>query len=153
MSDDPKARRAAAGASNLAKWKAEHPAGGNFRHGAFSRHFAKRCSDARTTAGRALRDVMRELEADLGTISAGQRIILGRIREKLIVLSAIGGHIDKQKSVLTEGGELLPCLRWGYTTYSEALRRDLELVYTLAHKRPSKAPSLEDYLKQRGAKP
>lgn len=148
MNDDPKARRKAAGAANLAKWKGEHPAGGNFRHGAFSRHFAKRCSDARTTAGRALRDVMRELEADLGKISAGQRIILGRVREKLIVLSAIGAHIDKQKTVLTKDGGLLPCLRWGYTTYSEALRRDIDLLYTLAHKRPSKAASLEDYLEK-----
>lgn len=42
---------------------------------------------------------------------------------------------------------LLPCLGRNYTSFSEALRRDLESFYSLANKKPSRLPDLETYIK------
>jgi hypothetical protein len=90
---------------------------------------------------------MDALRADLGPISAGQSIILSRVREKIIVLNRMGGYLDKLPVVITNKGELLGFLRSGYVTFSEALRRDLELLYTLAGRRlPGKVPDLAGYL-------
>jgi hypothetical protein len=149
MTDDTgKARAAAAGAANLQRWREAHPSGGNLRHGAFSKHFRKRYTDLRTTEGKALRAIIDELKADLGEVSAGQALILGQIRSKLVVLLQIGQYVDKQPSAITKKGELLGCLGRGYTAYSEALRRDIEMLYSLARKRPPRTPSLEDYLEK-----
>ena len=146
--DNGRARSASAGAANLKRWKAVNPPGGNLRHGAFSKHIRKRYSDLRTTEGKALRAIIDELKADLGKISAGQALILGQIRSKLVVLLQIGQYVDKQPSAITERGELLGCLGRGYTAYSEALRRDIEMLYNLARRRPSKVPSLDDFLEK-----
>jgi hypothetical protein len=141
-----KSRSIAAGTANLQRWRAAHPEGGALRHGAYSQQVRQRYSDARTTEGRALRAVMDELRKDLGTVSVGQSLILGRVREKLIVLMQIGAYVDKQPSAITAKGELLPCLGRGYTAFSEALRRDVELLYVMAKRTPSKVPSLSEYL-------
>lgn len=139
-------KSAAAGAANLQRWRDAHPEGGALRHGAYSRQIRQRFTDGRTSEGRALRAIMDELQADLGATSAGQSLILGRIQEKLIVLMQIGAYVDKQPSVITAKGELLPCLGRGYTAFSEALRRDIELLYVMAKRTPSKVPSLSEYL-------
>ena len=147
MSDEGKARSTAAGAKNLADWRKRNPEGGGVRHGAYSRHIKKRYTDARTTEGRELRATMDALRADLGGISAGQSIILSRVREKIIVLNRMGGYLDKLPVVITNKGELLGFLRSGYVTFSEALRRDIELLYALAgRKLPGRVPDLAGYL-------
>ncbi len=136
------------GARNLAKWRAENP---NIRHGARSAHFRKRFTDARTTEGRRLKATMDALRADLGAVSPAQAIILDRVRQKLITCMCVEAYLEKQPTVVTDTGELLPGLQYGYSTFAEALRRDIELLYTLASKRPAKTTPLADYIKSKGA--
>jgi hypothetical protein len=138
-----------AGAKNLAKWQAENPQGGNLKHGAYSRHFRKRYSDKRTTEGKQLAAALQNLVRDIGPdLSAGQCLLLDRIREKLIVLMQIGKYADQQLSLINEKGELLPCLGRNYTSFSEALRRDVEAIYNLATKKSSRIPSIKDIIEQ-----
>ena len=59
----------------------------------------------------------------------------------------MGALIDKQPSVLTDEGELLPALKNSYLGYSESLRRDVEWLYNMAARRPSRLMDLETYLK------
>ncbi len=147
MSEVTLSKKGAIGAEALKKWHREHPEGRNFRHGATSAHFRKRFSDARTVEGKWLRAVIGELRRDLGTTSAGQEIILARLREKLSTLHAIGSYRDRQPSVLTPEGALLPCLGQNYIAYSESLRRDIDQLYSLAARKIAKAPpSLAEYL-------
>ncbi|MBW2148425.1 MAG: hypothetical protein JRG73_18790 [Deltaproteobacteria bacterium] len=68
----------------------EKPAGARLKHGAWRQHFRKRYGDARTKEGRQLREIIKALTQDLGEISAGQAILLDRIKEKIIVLIQIG---------------------------------------------------------------
>ena len=114
-------------------------------------HFRKRYSDGRTTEGKYIRSVIKSLADDLGGIanlSPGQRLIMDRLREKIVTVVQIAKFVDRQPSIITDSGELLPCLGRGYTTYAESIRRDLQALYELADRRPSRVPSLDDYLKQ-----
>jgi len=136
------------GAASLRKWQAEHPEGNRLTHGRNSRHFRKKYSDGRTVQGKALKGALDALSEDLGgNLGAGQLLILSRVREKLITLSCIGEWIDRQPSVLTDQGELLPVLKSSYLGYSESLRKDVEWLYSMASRRPSRVPDLEAYLK------
>ncbi len=92
----------------------------------------RKYEDRRTTEGRQLSAIMADLVADLGgaeVLTAPQRLLLENIRSKLIVLFQISKYISQQESIITATGELLPCLGRNYTTYSEALRRDLEALF------------------------
>ena len=60
---------------------------------------------------------------------------------------ALRATIDAQPSVLTDEGELLPALKNSYLGYSESLRRDVEWLYNMAARRPSRLMDLETYLK------
>jgi len=120
-------------------------------HGAHTTHFRKRYGDGRTTEGRFLRAIENGLIEDLGgleNISTGQKLILGRIREKIRIMKCIGDYVDKQPNIVQKDGEILPCLGKNYVTYSESLRRDLQFIYELANKKPSKIPDLDDYIKK-----
>jgi hypothetical protein len=95
---------------------------------------------------------MRSVVDDLGgEPSALQSVLLGSIRAKLVIVLQIWKHVDRQEGVLTKDGGLLPVLRNGFGHYSEALRRDLLALAELGARRPSRVPSLDDYL-GRGAK-
>lgn len=110
----------------------------------------RRYSDARTAEGKALRMLMDKIVADLGgmtELNAGQVLILGRVREKLIVLMQIGKYVDEQESVIRGDGDLLPCLGKAYISYSETVRRDVVALYDMARKKGDKIPDLEAYLK------
>ncbi len=116
------------------------------RHAAYSSQIRRRYSDKRTKEGKRLAAVLQELVQDVGPdLSAGQCLILDRIREKLIVLMQIGAYVDRQESILNDKGEILPCLGKNYTTYAESLRRDLEALYKTV-KKPT-AVSYEKALK------
>jgi hypothetical protein len=124
------------------------PVDGRTKHGAFSKRMRRRYTDRRTKEGRHLQRVLDRLIEDIGPdLSAGQYLILDRIREKLIVLMQIGAYVDKQKSVITHKGALLPCLGKNYTTYAESLRRDLEALYKIV-KRPKKMMTYEEKVRQ-----
>jgi hypothetical protein len=98
--------------------------------------------------GKALRATIDALVEDLGgNPGAGQLLVLARVREKLITINCIGTWIDRQASVLTDAGELLPALKNSYIQYSESLRRDAEWLYSMAARRPSRVMDLESYLK------
>lgn len=160
MSEEGKARSAAAGARNLAAWRAKNPAGGGLKHGAYSAHVRKRYTDGRTREGKQLRAVMASLVEDLGgmtALRAGQLLILDRVREKLVILAQMGAGLDTAKTIFVarKGGapgvELLPFLSRGYLSFSEALRRDLELLYALSERKSSQGLDLDAYLKARKA--
>ena len=115
------------------------------RHAAYSRQIRRRYSDKRTREGKRLAAILDELRQEVGPdLSAGQSVILDRIREKLIVLIQIGAYVDKQQSVITHEGALLPCLGKGYTTYAESLRRDIEALYSTPNKRQKQIPTIRD---------
>ena len=121
------------------------------KHGAKSVHLRLRYSDGRSREGRFLRSVHDDLLRDLGgpeNVTSGQRLLLGRIVEKVRVLKCIGDYVDRQTSIVLPDGEILACLGKNYISYAESLRRDLQAVFDMATKRPSRAPSLDDYLKQ-----
>ena len=129
---------AAAGAQNLAKWLSDHPERGRISHGAHSAHIKKRYGNRNFKEGKHLYAVMKSLVDDLGgpeAISASQKLLLDSIKSKLIVLLCISQYIEKQDSLISASGELLPCLGRNFTTYSESLRRDLEALAALAGKK------------------
>jgi hypothetical protein len=136
----------AIGAKALIKWHSEHPEGPGFKHGATSYHIRRKYSDLRTREGKQLRGIMRDLADDLGELSAGQRLLLDSIRSRLIVLFQISKYADRQPSLISPEGDLLPCLARSYGTYAEGLRRDLETLYN-ATRRPARVPDLEAYLR------
>jgi len=138
----------AIGAEALKKWHSEHPEGSRCTHGATSVHVRKRYSDLRTREGKQLRGIIRDLEADLGELSAGQRLLLDSVRSRLIVLLQISKFADKQVSLVSPEGELLPCLAKPFNSYAEGMRRDLETLYN-ATRRPSRVLDLESYLRSK----
>lgn len=79
-------------------------------HGATSVHVRARYSDFRTREGKHLRGILRDLEDDLGELSAGQRLLLDSVRSRLIVLLQISKFADKQASIISADGELIPIL-------------------------------------------
>ena len=85
------------------------------------------------------------IEKQNSLIKSWRLWLLNNIRSKLIVLFQIGAFVDRQESIITEKGELLPCLARGYTTYAEALRRDLEALFAI--KRKPSTPSYEKTLR------
>jgi hypothetical protein len=153
VTDDGKRRRAEAGARNLAKWREEHPEGGGLTHGARSRTMARKFGDRRTREGRMLEEIMAGVIADFGgpaNISGSQAVLLARIREKTSIILRIASYIDtRQRDIISPDGELISVLRHGYLSYAESVRRDLETVTLTAARKPFRAPSLEEYLKNR----
>ena len=143
--------RAEAGARNLAKWKEENPEAFrrvNLKHGAYSRHFAKRHTDARTREGKQLKAVMDALVADLGghdNLNAGQRLLLDTIQSKLIVISQIGKYVDRQ-SVIIKDGKLLPVLGKNYLAYMNALRLALAELYKNYGNGKKKIPTIQEII-------
>jgi hypothetical protein len=121
---------------------------GALKHGAFSSHIRKRYSDKRTREGRQLESVIQGLIADLGgadNLSAAQLLLLDSLRSKIIVIFQISGFVDRQASIVTEKGELLPCLGRNFTSYCESVRRDLEALFAVG-RRPARV-SYEKALK------
>jgi hypothetical protein len=88
---------------------------------------------------------MQGLINDLGgqtELTSAQLLLLDNIRSKLIVLFQISKYVDLQPSIIDSAGRLLPCLGRGYTTYAEALRRDLEALFAIRKK-----PAIQSYEK------
>ena len=138
-----------AGAANLAQYNKKVAEGesppGALKHGAFSKQIHRRYSDGRYKEAKRLNTVMNGLVEDLGgqsELTAAQSLLLNNIRSKLIVLFQIGAFVDEQETIINEKGELLPCLGRGYTTYAEALRRDLEALFAI-----KKKPAIQSYEK------
>jgi hypothetical protein len=140
----------AAGAANLAKYHRDHPGRRqSLKHGAHSHATRKRYNDMRTREGRQLKAVIGDLVSDLGgqeNVSAAQNLLLQNVRTKLIVLMSIGQYAERQESIIDDEGKLLPCLGRNYTAFAEGLRRDLEALYSMAAKRPSRLPTISEII-------
>jgi hypothetical protein len=123
----------------VAKWKA-HP---QFKHGAYS----TKPLDRRTREGKAIERAIQALEADLPSRpNNAQLLLLGRIREKLLVLYRISSFVQDQ-TIINEKGELLPCLGTNYIAFSNAIRLDIQSFFELEkQKTHTGTPSLEDYI-------
>ncbi len=139
---------AAAGKRNLQKWLAAHPERGRISHGAYSTQIALKYMDRRTREGKQLKQVVSGLVADLGgesNISTAQRLLLDSIRAKLVVVMQISKWVAAQPLVIDSSGNLPSCLAQVFTRYSDSLRRDLEVLFSV--KRSSKPVTLDEYLK------
>jgi hypothetical protein len=140
-----------AGAKNLAKWQAEegyHQQA--LKHGAYSATIRQKYSDRRTAQGKRLKAVEDDLVEDLGgplEINAAQSVILGGLRSKFIVIFQIGDFLDRQTSIISKDGELMPCLGRNFLSYTDSIRRDLETLYGMAKtKIKRQVPKLEDLI-------
>ena len=112
----------------------------------FCRHFSGLCPGDKIHD--LLANILHEIREDLQhDISGAQQLLLGSVRTKLIVLLQIADFIDDQESLINGKGELLPCLSQSYLSYTESLRRDLQGLFDLANKKPTKQPDLQKYLK------
>jgi hypothetical protein len=138
-----------AGIANTDKYREDVSAGvvtpGALKHGAHSKHIRKRYSDKRTREGKQLANVMQGLVDDLGgsaELTSAQLLLIDNIRSKLIVLFQISKYVDEQECIINEKGELLPCLGKNYITFTEALRRALEALFTIRKK-----PAIQSYEK------
>ena len=113
-------------------------------------HPQVRYLDGRGKVSRRLRAVISSLTAELGgeeALNAGQRLLLGQLREKIAAVYAITTHIDRQASLLGEDGELIPALRRSHLAYSNSIRRDVEVLFGLKDLGPGKkTPDLAAYL-------
>jgi DNA-binding MarR family transcriptional regulator len=146
-----KKRQRAAAIKNLEKWREDsagelHP---KTTHGLTSKTVKKRYADINTPEGQKLQAVVDAIEADLGAqegLAAGQKVILGGLRSKLIVCFLIAEYLDKQTDIIDKGGELLPCLNKGFLSYSESARRDLEALYGFSKKKAGKIPTIEELI-------
>ena len=76
-------------------------------------------------------------------------LIDSNIRPKLITLITISDFINKQKSLVSDDGELLPVLAKNYIAFSNALRRDLQALLEMAKTdvAKSKIPRIEDIIR------
>jgi hypothetical protein len=112
----------------------------------------ERFSDARTSEGRQLKGILRELIEDIGGqngISAGQRMLIDtNIRPKLITLLCIADWVDRQKkeNVISESGELAKCLSKNYLAFTNSLRLDVIALYGLNSTKCSRIPSIGEIL-------
>lgn len=126
---------------NLMKWKTEHPGESHLTHGAWSQHIRERYSDRRTTEGRELALIMDGLIEDLGgkdQITAKEERLLDFLRAKIIVVLRISTYVDKQKSVITDEGELIPALGKNLLAWIEAAERTLERLFPAGKKKRAK---------------
>jgi len=140
-----------AASRNLKRYWEDNPAGPGLQHGAKSEIVRKRYSDKRTSEGRALAEIMDQIEEDLGgpkEITASMRIILGNVKSKLIIQWQLSAYLDRQTTLVREADqEALPCLKMFLST-SESIRKDLDKLSELARKRPTRTPDLASYVNE-----
>ncbi len=119
-------------------------------HGAFSalRLYRERNLDLRRADHKFLFDWRESLVNDLGgpaEVNTFQLAMIDRSVELLIIISAMGFHIEKVG--VMAGDELVPCLRSSYLQYVNSLRHTLSAAFEHSQKKP-KTPNLRDYLTQ-----
>jgi hypothetical protein len=122
----------------LGNWKKDHPYQANLRHGAHSRTVRQKYSDLRTTEGQKLKAVIDSLVSDLGgpaQLNAAQNAILGALRSKFIVVFQISDYLDRQTDIIDSDGQLLACLGRNFLSYTESIRRDLEVLFGVKRRR------------------
>lgn len=142
---ETKRKRSSKNHENLKKYWETHPSGPNLKHGEKSRVVRRRFTDLRTSQGRELARILGELEDDLGSLSGGQRILMGNLAAKLAIVRSISAWIDRQTSIVADG-KLLPIVETGFMGYMNAVERTVVLLYDLAGKRPPRTVDLQSYI-------
>jgi len=140
-------QEAAAGAANLARWRENNPEPA-LKHGGYSKHIQQRYSDHRYKEAKEINGVTKRLTADAGgpdNLSEGQRLLLGVIRSKFIIVKQISSFVTKQEGIVDCNGEILPCLK-SFTTFTEAMRRTIEAFYAMSNRKPSRVPTIEQII-------
>lgn len=127
--------------AKLAKYKKKPP-------GPKSKYVRKTFTDLRTNEGRELASILRELETDLGTLTAGQKIIMQSVAAQLSVTRAIYNWINNQESVIPDG-KLLPVLAENYLTYTGALHRSILTLHALSGRKAPRTVDLERYIRSK----
>lgn len=118
------------------------------KHGGYSAQTRKRYSDERTTEGKQLRQIIKDLTDDLGgpsSLTAAQRLLLDTLQSKLIVILQIGKFVDSQPEII-RGGELLPVLGKNYLAYLNSIRLTLAELYKDHHKHQKRGPTLQEII-------
>ena len=121
---------------------------GSLKHGAYSKHMARKYSDGRHREAKRLNAILDDLTEDLGgpaSLNAAQRSHLRNASIRLKVILCISDFVDKEGTIINSEGILLPALGKNLTTYLEGLRRDIEALYGQVGK-VSKVPSLDDWI-------
>jgi hypothetical protein len=114
-----------------------------------SRYVRRRFTDLRSREGKELAAVVRQIEDDLGPLSAGQKVLVESLRFKLATLRAIASWVERQESVIREDGLLLPILSRNAISFSNSLRLDVFALYGLKEDKRGKVPDLEAYLRSK----
>jgi len=66
---------------------------------------------------------------------------------RAIVELQVGKSLDKQKDIISSGGEMLPVLRKNFLHFTESIRRDLEPLYALGRSQYRRqVPKLEEII-------
>lgn len=105
--------------------------------------------DMRKKDDRALVEWQQAIVADLGgapSLDMLQNSMLDRAVELLIIIRAMSLHVQKT-GIMDVDGNIQPCLKTSYISYSNSFRRLLESIYERSDKRPPKRPNLDDYIK------
>jgi len=107
-----------------------------FKHGGHSlaKRYKEGTLDRRTKMGKHIEAVKKSIIEDVGSeVGAPQKILLELILQKIIVTSAIADYCKGQGgNIISNRGEILPCLSKNYLAYSNSLIRDLKVFYELA---------------------
>ena len=106
-----------------------------FKHGGHSlvKRYREGKLDRRTSMGRYLEDVKNGFIKELGAPTPPQEILLQLIMQKIVFISAIAEYCNNRQGtqVVNVRGELLPCLSKSYIAFSNALVRDIKVLYEL----------------------
>jgi len=111
-----------------------------------------RYSDKRTTEGKRLNNIIKGIVKDLGGrkhTDPAQELLLIGIKTKIVILFQIEKYIDTTsfETLITEKGDLVPCLSKGYLAYSESLRRDIESLFSYKRHQIEDMPFMKDILR------
>ena len=117
--------------------------------GSRSRYVKRRFTDLRSRQGKQLAAIVRELEDDLGPLTAGQKVILENTRAKLAIVRSIASWVERQESVVREDGQLLPILAANFIAYTNAIRLGIVALYDLSAKKKGRGPDIEAYLRSK----
>ncbi|MBW2612880.1 MAG: hypothetical protein JRE14_01930 [Deltaproteobacteria bacterium] len=135
----------------MTKFQRRKRSGPPATHGAYSeiKKYRESPLDMRKKDDRALVEWQQAIVEDLGGAAALdmlQNSMLDRATELLIIIRAMSLHVSKE-GIMADDGNIQPCLRTSYISYSNSFRRLLESIYERSDKRPPKALNLDDYIK------
>lgn len=107
--------------------------------------------DRRTAVSKMLRQVERDLASDSGgeqQLTNREKVLIRSTAALILITSSVEAYAFKQKSLLTDGAELLPALGKSYLAFANSLRLNL-LALGLKPEKPKEEADLSEYVRQR----